>query len=75
MVWECFTRNGPSPLVKLKEKITAVIYVNILENYLLPYIDTLENKESYIFQKNNASIYIARLIKNWKEENNIDSFP
>lgn len=75
MVWGCFTKNGLGPLVRLEGKITAVVYINMLENFLLPYMDTLDNQENYIFQEDNAPIHTARVVKDWKSENDINSLP
>lgn len=75
MVWGCFTKNGLGPLVKLEGKITAQIYIDMLENNLLSYIDTLENKENYLFQEDNAPIHIAKSTKNWINKNNINILP
>ncbi len=49
IVQDCFIKSSLRSLVKLEERITMMIYVDILENNLLPYIDMLENKEDYIF--------------------------
>ena len=75
MIWGCFTESGLGPLVKLEGRITAVIYVDILQNNLLSYIDTLENKEDYIFQEDNAPIHTANIAKKWRRDNNIESLP
>ena len=75
IVWGCFTKSGLRPLVKLEGRITAVIYVDILQNNLLPYIDTLENKKDCIFQENNMPIYTANIAKKWRRDNNIESLP
>ena len=64
MVQGCFTKNSLGSLVRLEGKITAQIYINMLENNLLSYIDTLENKENYLFQEDNASMHTAKLTKN-----------
>ena len=71
MVWGCFTKNGLGSLVRLEGKITAQIYIDMLENNLLSYINTLENKENYLFQKDNTPIHTAKLTKNWINKNNI----
>ncbi len=49
MIWGCFIKNNLSPLVRLEGKVTAAIYVDVLENNLLPFIDSLDNQENYIF--------------------------
>jgi transposase len=73
MVWGCFTKNGLGPLVRLDGKVTAAVYVDMLENHLLPYLDTLDNKENYVFQEDNAPIHRANKTDKWRRENNISS--
>ena len=75
MVWGCFTKNGLGPLVRLEGKINALAYIDLLDNYLLPYMDTLDDENDYVFQEDNAPIHTARLAKNWKEENGIVCIP
>ena len=59
--------------MKLDGRITAKDYIAVLRNYLMPYINTLENKEDTIFQEDNAPIHTARIVKSWKEENDVES--
>ena len=66
MVWGCFTKHGLGPLVRLDGKITAKEYIAVLQNHLIPYMNTLENKENAIFQEDNAPIHTARIAKNGK---------
>ncbi len=49
MIWSYFTKSDLKSLVKLKRKITMVIYIDMLKNNLLLYINMLENKEDCIF--------------------------
>ena len=75
MVWACFTKNKLGPIIRLEGRITAKIYIELLENYLLPFINNLENKNNYIFQEGNAPIHTAYIAKDWKKDNNIASLP
>jgi len=75
MVWGCFTKHGLGPLVRLDGKITAKEYITVLQNHLIPYMNTLENKENVKFQEDNAPIHTARIAKKWKDENNVISLP
>jgi transposase len=75
MVWGCFMKNKLGPLVRLEGRITAKIYIEMLDEYLLPFINNLENKNDHIFQEDNAPIHTARIAKKWKENNNITSLP
>ena len=75
LVWACFTKNKLGPIVRLEGRITAKVYIELLENYLLPFINNLENKNNYIFQEDNAPIHTAYIAKDWKKDNNIASLP
>lgn len=75
MVWGCFTKHSLGPLVRLDGRITAKDYIAVLRNHLIPYINTLEDKENTIFQEDNAPIHTARVVKSWKEENNVVTLP
>ncbi len=73
MIWGCFTKNELDPLVRLEGRVTANIYIEMLENYLIPFINDLENKDDYTFQEDNAPIHTAKIAKKWKSYNNIKS--
>ncbi len=75
MIWGCFTKNELGPLVRLEGRVTANIYIEMLENYLIPFINDLENKYDYTFQEDNAPIHTAKIAKKWKSDNNIKSLP
>ena len=75
MVWRCFTKHNLGPLVKLEGRITATVYIDVLQNHLLPFIDDLDNQENYFFQEDNAPIHTARIVQSWKEENEVNSIP
>ena len=62
-------------MVRLEGRITANIYIDVLNNYLLPFINSLENKNNYIFQEDNAPIHKANTVKKWEVENKITSLP
>ncbi len=63
MVWECFIKNKISSLVIIEGIINAKKYIELLEKNLLLFLNKLEEPETYIFQDDNASYHIARLIK------------
>ena len=75
MIWGCFTKNGVGPLVRLNGRITSKEYIDVLNGHLIPYINNLENKENVIFQEDNAPIHTARIVKDWKRENDITNLP
>ncbi|GBB83298.1 hypothetical protein RclHR1_10020002 [Rhizophagus clarus] len=75
MVWGCFAKHYLGPLVKLEGKVTGAVYVDILKNYLLPFLDELDDQENFLFQEDNAPIHTAKIVKSWKKENGVNSIP
>ena len=74
MVWSCFIKNKLGTLVRLKGKMATSIYIEMLRTHLIPFVNSLENKDKYIFQEDNAPIHTAKIAKKWKEDNNIKVF-
>ncbi|CAB5359704.1 unnamed protein product [Rhizophagus irregularis] len=35
----------------------------------------LDDQENYLFQEDNVPMHTARIVKSWKEENEVDSIP
>lgn len=75
MVWGCFTKNKIGPLVQVSGKITGSVYIEVLENNLLPFINELENNLEYVFQDDNAPVHRAKIVKQWMENNSIINIP
>ena len=57
MVWECFCNNKLGPLVLIEGTININQSIKILENYLISFINKLENINKIIFQEDNISSY------------------
>ena len=75
MVWGCFVSDTLGSLVIVVGKMTGNSYVNLLKDYLLPFLNRTENPSSLTFQDDNAAIHTARVVLRWKEENSITSLP
>jgi transposase len=73
MVWGCFASNIRGPLAVCHGHMKAVQYINILEDNLLPFIETLPNniKNDVSFQQDNATIHRARVTQGWFDDNEI----
>jgi len=73
MVWGCFVSNIRGPLTVCHGHMKAVQYVNILEENLLPFIETLPDniKNDVSYQQDNATIHRARVTEGWFEDNEI----
>jgi transposase len=74
MVWACFASDQRGPLVTCHGHMRAVQYVNILDENLPSFIETLPEdiKNDVIFQQDNATIHTARVTKGWFEDNEIE---
>jgi len=65
MVWGCFSGKGLGPLVKIEGIINRHDYIKILDDNLLPFIDSKFRNRSYKFQHDNAPIHTANDVKAW----------
>jgi len=63
MVWGCFVNNQPGPLVIIEGKITGRKYIELLENYLLPFMNELGTGLN-IFQDDNAPVHTKDVSRN-----------
>lgn len=75
MLWGYFAKDKLGPLIQVSGSITGAVYINILENNLLSFYNSLGGNLSYIFQDNNAPVHRARTVRQWKEDNSILSLP
>jgi transposase len=75
MVWGCFAKDKLGPLVQVSGSITGAVYINLLENTFLPFLNSLDNDLEYIFQDDNAPVHRARIVKQWKEDNLVPILP
>uniref|UniRef100_A0A9J7Y2K5 Transposase Tc1-like domain-containing protein n=1 Tax=Cyprinus carpio carpio TaxID=630221 RepID=A0A9J7Y2K5_CYPCA len=59
MIWGAMSSAGVGPLCFLKTKVTAPIYQEILEHFMLPSADQLFKDADFIFQQDLALLHIA----------------
>jgi len=74
MYWGSFTYYGIGPLVLLREAVTAVSYVETLQEHLLPALDLIprgKNLGRPYFQHDNARPHAAKLTRNFLAEQDI----
>jgi len=62
MVWGCFVKNRLGPLVVLEGNITGQVYKKLLEDHLVPFIESLDDEKTYFFQDDNAPVHRANLV-------------
>lgn len=73
MVWGCFSWFGLGPLVVVSGTMTAVSYINILNDYALPTLQRYAENGLSIYQHDNAPCHKAALVTRWFEDNNVTS--
>src|SRR6266542_2485908 len=61
------------PTFKSDQK-SVIVWGCFIKNKLCQLV-RLEDKNSYVFQEDNAPIHTAKIAKKWKEDNNITSIP
>lgn len=71
MVWGCFSRNGPGPLIQIKETMDRFVYRDILQNHMLPFANEKMPTE-WSFQHDNDPKHSSKLIKTFLTEQNVN---
>ncbi len=63
MIWGAMSSAGVGPLCFMKIIITAPVYQNILEHFMLPSADQLFKDADFIFQPDLAPAHTAKSTK------------
>ena len=71
MIWGCITWYGVGTLCKVDGNINAVKYRDILDNHLWPVLARHFADKPYRFQDDNAPVHRARIIEEFKRDNDI----
>jgi len=74
MIWGCFSWYGVGPIFLIKGNMTAIDYVDILQDVMLPHAD-LKMPTRWIFQQDNDPKHTANKAKQWFITNKIDVMP
>lgn len=71
MVWGCFSKSGPGPIVRIDQIMDQYLYLDILNRHMLPYAE--ENMPlQWQFQQDNDPKHTARSVKRWFEAKNVN---
>ncbi len=62
---------GVGPLCFLKTKVTATVYQDILEHFMLPSADQLFKDADFIFQQDLAPAHTAKSTKSWLNDHGV----
>ena len=73
MVWGCIIFNGVGTITVVDGNVNAQKYIDILEEQLWPVVVRHFPEDNYIYQDDNAPVHRARIVQDYKRENNIHS--
>ncbi len=71
MIWGTMSSAGVGPLCFLKTNITAPVYQDILEQFMLPSADQLFKDADLIFQQDLAPAHTAKSTKSWLNDHGV----
>lgn len=73
MVWGAISAHGKSELVFVTNRIDSARYIQVLENALVPFVDT--HTRRVVFQQDGAPPHTAIATLSWLSDNDIDVLP
>ncbi len=65
MIWGAMSSAGVGPLCFLKTNVTAPVYQEILEHFMLPSADQLFKDVDFIFQQDLAPAHTDKSTNSW----------
>ncbi len=71
MICGAMSSAGVGPLCFLKTNITAPVYQEILEHFMLPSADQLFKDADFIFQQDLAPAHTAKSTKSWLNDHGV----
>uniref|UniRef100_A0A8C4S771 Tc1-like transposase DDE domain-containing protein n=1 Tax=Erpetoichthys calabaricus TaxID=27687 RepID=A0A8C4S771_ERPCA len=72
MLWGCFSVAGTGRLVRIKGKMAAAMYRDILDENLLQSALDLRLGRRFIFQQDNDPKHTAKISKEWLQDNSVN---
>ncbi len=71
MIWGAMSSAGVAPLCFLKTNVTAPVYQEMLEHFMLPSADKLFKDADFIFQQDLAPAHTAKSTKSWLNDHGV----
>ncbi len=71
MIWGAMSSAGVGPLCFLKTNVTASVYQNFLDHFMLPFADQLFKDADFIFQQDLAPAHTAKSTKSWLNDHGV----
>ncbi|KAG2466302.1 TC1A transposase, partial [Polypterus senegalus] len=72
MLWGCISATGTGRLVRIKRKMTAAMYRDILDENLLQSALDLRLGRRFICQQDNDPKHTAKISKEWLQDNSVN---
>ncbi|KAG2461487.1 TCB1 transposase, partial [Polypterus senegalus] len=72
MLWRCLSAAGTGKLVRIKGKMSAAMYRDILDENLLQSALDLKLGRRFIFQQDNDPKHTAKISKEWLQDNSVN---
>jgi hypothetical protein len=66
--------RGPGVLCVVEQRLNANVYVNILEQVMLPFV-AQAFPDNFTFQQDNCPIHTSAIAQNWFRDNDINVLP
>ena len=73
MIWGCITYHGIGTICVVDGNINAEKYISVLDENLWPVILRHFADNNYIFQDNNAPVHRARIVQDFRRNNQLKS--
>ncbi len=71
MIWGAMSSAGVGPLCFFKTNVTAPVYQEMLEHFVLPSADQLFKDADFIFQQDLAPAHTAKSTKSWLNDHGV----
>ncbi len=71
VIWGAMSSPGVGPLCFLKTNVTAPVYQDILEHFMLPSADQLFKDADFIFQQDLAPAHTAKSTQSWLNDHGV----
>ena len=71
MVWGAMSSAGVGPLCFLRSKVSAAVYQEVLEHFMLPSADQLYGDADFIYQQDLAPAHTAKGTSTWFKDHGI----
>ncbi len=71
MIWVAMSSAGVGPQCFLKTNITAPVYQEMLEHFMIPSADQPFKDADFIFQQDLAPVHTAKITKSWLNDHDV----